>query len=84
MVSGLIPQETIDEIATRLDIVEIINDYVLLKTGETYKGFAHQEKHRLYSFPENRCSIVSVVEQVKCVYIYYAKEGLTFPEAVEN
>ena len=33
---------------------------------------------------KNKCSIALVVEQEEIFYIYYAKEGLTFPEAVEK
>ena len=47
MTNGLIPQATIDDIASRLDIIEIIKDYVpLRKQGRNYLGICpfHHEK----------------------------------------
>lgn len=45
--SGFIPEEIIEEVRNRTDLVEVISDYVLLKkSGENYKGLCpfHMEK----------------------------------------
>ncbi|MCJ7664662.1 MAG: CHC2 zinc finger domain-containing protein, partial [Desulfobacterales bacterium] len=45
--AGLIPDEVIEEIRERADIIEVISDYVALKkAGNNYKGLCpfHQEK----------------------------------------
>ena len=64
MARGLIPQEIIDEIATRLDIVEVINEYVRLeKSGRNFFGLCpfHNEKTPSFSVsPEKQIFIVLV------------------------
>ncbi len=89
MVSGLIPQETIDEIATRLDIVEIINDYVPLKRqGRNLQGLCpfHQEKTPSFTVsPEKQMFYCFGCGAGGNVFTFIMqKEGLTFPEAVEK
>ena len=47
MAAGFIPQEIIDEIVARSDIVDVISEHLLLKkTGRNYQGLCpfHHEK----------------------------------------
>lgn len=89
MASGLIPQETIDEIATRLDIVEIINEYVpLKKQGRNLQGLCpfHHEKTPSFSVsPEKQMFHCFGCGAGGNIFTFIMqREGLTFPEAVEK
>ena len=89
MVSGLISQETINEVATRLDIVEIINDYVPLKRqGRNLQGLCpfHQEKTPSFTVsPEKQVFYCFGCGAGGNIFTFIMqKEGLTFPEAVEK
>ena len=57
---GLLPQTFIDDLRTRADIVQVVQDYVpLKKSGSTWKGLCpfHGEKTcLLYTSPSPRDS----------------------------
>lgn len=86
---GLIPQDIIDEVLVRVDIVEIINEYVPLKReGKNFKGLCPFHHEKTPSF------VVSTEKQIfHCfgcgeggnVFGFIMKiERLTFPEAVKK
>ncbi len=52
--AGFIPEEIIEEVRNRTDLVEIISDYVLLKkSGENYKGLCPFHVEKTPSFTVN-------------------------------
>lgn len=84
----MIPQQTIDEIRERCDIVDVINDYVKLQpSGRNFKALSPFTKEKTPSF------VVSPDKQIyKCfssgkggnVFTFYMEmEKVSFPEAVE-
>lgn len=86
---GQIPQEFIDDLRNRVDIVEFIKNYVLLKKqGQNYIGLCPFHSEKTSSF------VVSPHKQIfHCfgcgkggnVFTFLMeKEGLTFPEAVSH
>ncbi|MEW5768022.1 MAG: DNA primase [bacterium] len=85
----LFPQEIIDEVRDRTDIVDLISEYVALKkSGENYKARCPFHVEKTPSF------VVSPTKQIfHCfgcgaggnVYTFLTKtEGLNFPEAVKR
>jgi len=89
MARGLIPQEIIDEIATRLDIVEVINEYVRLeKSGRNFFGLCpfHNEKTPSFSVsPEKQIFHCFGCGTGGNVFTFVMQiEGLSFPEALEK
>ncbi|MFH1564122.1 MAG: CHC2 zinc finger domain-containing protein [Nitrospirota bacterium] len=52
--AGFIPEEIIEEVRNRIDLVEVISDYVLLKkSGENYKGLCPFHVEKTPSFTVN-------------------------------
>ncbi|MBX7149487.1 DNA primase [bacterium] len=85
----LYPQEILDDIATRLDIVSVVGEHVVLKkSGINYKGLCpfHQEKSPSFMVnPEKNifhCFGCGVGGNVFSFLM--KKEGKTFPEAVRD
>lgn len=87
--AGFIPNEIIDEIRRRIDIVEFIGRYVQLqKRGRNFIGLCPFHNEKTPSF------IVSPDKEIfhcfgcqkggNVINFYMAIENLTFPEAVEN
>ncbi|KJS80357.1 MAG: hypothetical protein JM58_18660 [Peptococcaceae bacterium BICA1-8] len=89
MATGFIPQEIIDEIVARSDIVDIISEHLLLKkTGRNYQGlcpFHHEKTPSFVVSPDKqifRCFGCGVGGNIFSFIMQ--SEGLTFPEAVEK
>jgi len=89
MAVGLIPQEVIDEIVARSDIVDIISEYLpLKKAGRNYQGlcpFHHEKTPSFVVSPEKqifRCFGCGVGGNIFSFIMQ--SEGLNFPEAVEK
>lgn len=89
MSAGFIPQETIDEIAASVDIVDIISDYVpLKKTGRNFQGLCpfHHEKTPSFTVSPDKqifhCFGCGVGGNVFS-FIMQA-DGLNFPEAAQK
>lgn len=86
---GFIPQDTLDEIRSRIDIVDMISDYVQLKKkGQNYIGPCpfHQEKDPSFTVsPEKQifycfgCGAGGNIFKFLMLY-----EGLSFPEAAQT
>lgn len=89
MAKGLIPQQIIEDVNSRIDIVSVVSEHVQLKkSGKDYKGLCpfHQEKSPSF--------MVSVEKRIfHCfgcgtggnAYSFLMKiEGLSFPEAVRK
>lgn len=85
---GMIPQETIDQILDRLDIVEVISEYVQLKkAGRNFRACCPFHNEKTPSF------IVSPDKQIYHCFGCHAGgnivgfvmnyENLSFPEAIE-
>ncbi len=85
---GMIPQETIDQILDRLDIVEVISEYVQLKkAGRNFKACCPFHNEKTPSF------VVSPDKQIYHCFGCHAGgnivgfvmnyESLSFPEAIE-
>lgn len=85
---GRIPEDVIERVASRADIVEVIGEHVALrKAGANYKGLCPFHEEKTPSF------MVSPTKQIfKCfgcgvggnVFNFLMKrDGLSFPEAVE-
>lgn len=87
MVSGRIPEELVDDVQNRSDIVEVITDYVRLEhKGRNYIGLCpfHQEKTPSFTVTSERqmfycfgCSTGGNVFR-----FIMLKENLSFPESV--
>lgn len=89
MSAGLIPQETIDEVATRSDIVDIIGNFVpLKKVGRNFQGlcpFHHEKTPSFVVSPDKqifRCFGCGVGGNIFSFLMQ--AEGLSFPEAVQK
>jgi len=89
MAAGFIPQEIIDEIVARSDIVDVISEHLLLKkTGRNYQGlcpFHHEKTPSFVVSPDKqifRCFGCGVGGNIFSFIMQ--SEGLTFPEAVEK
>ena len=87
MVSQFIPEETIQEVLLRADIVDVIGDYVLLKKGgASYKGLCpfHSEKTPSFTVSPAKglfyCFGCQASGNVFRFLMHH--EHLTFPEAV--
>lgn len=86
---GFIPQDTLDDIRSRVDIVDLISDYVQLKKkGRNYVGPCpfHQERDPSFTVSSEKqifycfgCGAGGNVFRFLMLY-----EGLSFQEAVEN
>lgn len=87
--AGPVPEEFLETVRSRIDIVEIISEYVVLKkTGRNYAGLCpfHQEKTPSFT--------VSPTKQIFYCFgcgtggsiftFLMKKDHLTFPEAVES
>ncbi len=86
---GLIPEETIQEIKDRADIVSFIGRYVeLKKAGRNYKGRCpfHDEKTPSFNVNPERQIFHCFGCQVggNVISFLMRHEGLTFPEATRN
>ncbi len=87
MVNGRIPEELVEDVQARADIVEVISDYVRLEhKGRNYIGLCpfHQEKTPSFTVTPERqmfycfgCSVGGNV--LKFIML---KENLSFPESV--
>lgn len=87
MVSQFIPEETIQEVLLRADIVEVISDYVLLKKGgASYKGLCpfHSEKTPSFTVSPSKGLFYCFGCQASGnVFRFLMRhENLVFPEAV--
>ena len=89
MPTGFIPPEIINDISSRLDIVELIREYVPLKQkGRNLQGLCpfHSEKTPSFTVSPDKqifhCFGCGVGGNVFSFIMQ--KEGLTFPEAVEK
>ena len=89
MSTGFIPQEILDEIASKCDIVSVIGEYVPLKRkGANYQGLCpfHTEKTPSFSVSPTK----QIYHCFGCgaggnVFKFMMEiEHLTFPEAVEK
>jgi DNA primase len=87
VVSQFIPEETIQEVLLRADIVDVISDYVLLKKGgASYKGLCpfHSEKTPSFTVSPAKglfyCFGCQASGNVFRFLMHH--EHLTFPEAV--
>ena len=83
-----IPQQVIDEVREKTNIVEVIGQYVQLKkSGKNYLGLCpfHEEKTPSFSVAEDK----QIFHCFGCgkggnVYTFLQElEGITFPEAVK-
>ncbi len=83
-----IPEQFIEELSARCDIVDVVGDYVpLTKKGKDYWGLCpfHNEKSPSFSVsPDKRlfCCFGCGKKGVGSIYFIMEKEGLTFPDAV--
>jgi len=89
MSSGYIPQELLDEIADRCDIVSIVNEYVPLKRrGRNYQGLCpfHHEKTPSFSVsPDKKIFHCFGCGKGGNVFRFIMEiEGIPFMEAVEK
>jgi len=89
MATGFIPQEIIDDIAARSDIVEIVNEYVPLKQkGKYYFGLCpfHNEKTPSFSVTPDKqifhCFGCAVGGNIFNFLMQI--EGLSYVEAIEK
>ena len=85
--SRTIPEETIQEILLRTNLVEVISDYVLLKkSGTNYKGLCpfHTEKTPSFSvsLAKGLFHCFGCQASGNAVHFLMRHEGLAFPEAV--
>ena len=89
MSQGLIPQDIIDRIKDRLDIVEVVSAYVsLIRAGQNLKGLCpfHVEKTPSFSVSPSR----QIFHCFGCgaggnLYTFLMRlEGLSFPEAARK
>lgn len=89
MTTGYIPQEILDEIIARCDIVSVVNEYVPLKRrGSNYQGLCpfHNEKTPSFSVSPNK----QIFHCFGCgkggnVFRFVMEiEGISFMEAVEK
>jgi len=88
-VAGFIPENTLEDILSRVDIVEVVSDYVRLKKkGKNYVGPCpfHQERDPSFTVSSEKqifycfgCGAGGNVFKFLMLY-----EGLTFQESVEN
>ena len=86
---GTIPEEFINELRERADIVDIVGASVKLKkAGQNYKGLCpfHHEKTPSFtvSADENRYKCFGCEESGDVFSFVMNQENLTFPEAVER
>lgn len=84
---SLVPQEVLDEISTRLSIVDIISETVPLKpAGKNFKGLCpfHQEKSPSFTVnPEKNVFHCFGCGEGGSLFTFVMKtENLTFPEAI--
>jgi DNA primase len=87
VVSQFIPEETIQEVLLRVDIVDVISDYVLLKKGgASYKGLCpfHSEKTPSFTVSPSKGLFYCFGCQASGnVFRFLMQhENVTFPEAV--
>ncbi len=83
----LIPEETVQDVLLRADIVEVLGDYVQLKkAGASYKGLCpfHQEKTPSFTVNPNKGLFYCFGCQTggNVVRFLMQQEHLAFPEAV--
>ncbi len=87
--SPLIPQEILDEISSKLDLVSVISDHVTLKkSGKDYKGLCpfHQEKSPSFTVSPDK----GIFHCFGCgvggnLFSFVMKiESMTFPEAIKK
>ena len=74
MSTGYIPQEILDEIVARCDIVSVINEYVPLKRrGSNYQGLCpfHNEKTPSFSVSPSKQIFHCFVDRFQPKPIYY-------------
>jgi DNA primase len=88
-VNARIPEQTIEEIARRTDIVQLVGQYVNLKAqGSRYVGLCpfHTEKTPSFSVnPERGAYYCFGCQKKGTVFTFIMElEGLTFPEAVRH
>jgi DNA primase len=79
----------VDEVRSRIDIVELIGAYVkLTRSGRSYKGLSPFQSERtpsFFVFPETQTfKDFSSGEQGDCFSFLMKKEGFTFPEALRE
>ena len=79
----------VDEVRSRVDIVEVIGAYVkLTRSGRSYKGlspFQNERTPSFFVFPETQTfKDFSSGEQGDVFSFLMKKEGLTFPEALRE
>ena len=84
---GRIPDETIEAIRNRVDIVDLVGRYVSLRqTGRSFKGLCpfHQEKTpSFHVHPERQIFHCFGCDEGGNVFVFLMKhENLSFPEAV--
>ena len=86
LVSQLIPEEVVQEVLLRTDIVDVIGDYVQLKrTGANAKGLCpfHQEKTPSFTVSPAKGLIALAAHASGNVFRFLMQhEHMTFPEAV--
>ncbi|WP_066636595.1 DNA primase [Desulfolucanica intricata] len=86
---GIIPQEIIEEVRVRTDIVQVISDYVpLTKKGQNYVGpcpFHYETKPSFTVSPEKQIFYCFGCNAGGNVFRFLMlKEALSFPEAVKK
>jgi DNA primase len=88
MVSQRIPEEIVQEVLLRTDVVDVVGDYVLLKkTGENYKGLCpfHNEKTPSFTVSPAKGFFYCFGCQAKgnAAGFLMQQASLTFPEAIQ-